>query len=285
LAITTSDDGVVFDNMLSVNGEVPPRRFFGRAKDRGMQYTRGIAEGNGTPPGTDLWVTYSSNKEDIWVSRIPVPLRSRVDRPVRDSFDEIEIAGPIPDWNIYRTQWANVAIAPVPSEHDRSLCLEDQDPYDYAKAVRVFPKANQVALKWKFLRAQFSPGNLEVEVLDHQGRRPVRIILAEKGQIRVANSTTELEVGRYGEGQWHEIVVEINTLIGKYNLHLDGREVAVQMDFAESVDSVERLSLRTGGFRSEPTHATSRYGVMEDLEKADEPVVRATYFIDDVVID
>jgi hypothetical protein len=57
------------------------------------------------------------------------------------------------------------------------------------------------------------------------------------------------------------------------------------MDFAESADSVERLSLRTGAFRSEPKRSTSRYGVMEDLAQADKPVTRATYYIDDVVID
>jgi hypothetical protein len=285
LAITSSDDGVVFDNMLLVNGEVPPRRFFGRAKDFGMQYTRGIAEGNGAPPGTDLWITYSGNKEDIWVSRIPVPLRSRVDRPVRDSFNEMEVGGPIPDWNIYCPKWAKVAIAPFPSEHNRSLCLEDQDPYDYAKAVRVFPKAEKVALKVKFFRSQFSPGNLEIEVLDHQGRRPVRMFLTEKGQLKVVNGTEELEIGHYRAGQWHELSVDINTNDGKFSLQLDGREVARQMDFAESADSVERLSLRTGAFRSEPKRSTSRYGVMEDLAQADKPVTRATYYIDDVVID
>jgi hypothetical protein len=37
IAVATSEDGVVFENMLLVNGEVPPRRYFGRAKDFGLQ--------------------------------------------------------------------------------------------------------------------------------------------------------------------------------------------------------------------------------------------------------
>ncbi len=68
LITITSDDGIIFDDMLLVQGEVPPRRFYGRWKDFGPCYTRGIPEGNGNPPGNDMWVTYSMNKEDMWIS-------------------------------------------------------------------------------------------------------------------------------------------------------------------------------------------------------------------------
>jgi len=35
LIIMTGDDGIIYDNMLIVQGEVPPRRFYGRWKDFG----------------------------------------------------------------------------------------------------------------------------------------------------------------------------------------------------------------------------------------------------------
>src|SRR5262249_17767748 len=50
LAIVTGDDGIKFDNLLYVQGEVPPRRFAGRAKDFGSQYNRVVEEGNGATP-------------------------------------------------------------------------------------------------------------------------------------------------------------------------------------------------------------------------------------------
>src|SRR5581483_6466535 len=81
LAVVSGDDGITFDHMLLVEGDVYPRRYMGRAKDFGFQYTRGISEGNGTPPGTDMWLTYST-KEDIWVARVPVPIRGTVEGPV-----------------------------------------------------------------------------------------------------------------------------------------------------------------------------------------------------------
>ncbi|HMP84669.1 MAG TPA: hypothetical protein PKA41_18400, partial [Verrucomicrobiota bacterium] len=73
LAVITSDDGVLFDNLLLLHGEIPYPRYSGINKNIGPQYMRGIAEGNGNPPGDELWLTYSVNKEDIWITRVPVP--------------------------------------------------------------------------------------------------------------------------------------------------------------------------------------------------------------------
>ena len=50
LMIVTGEDGILFDNKIVVNGEVPGRRFRGRWKDVGNHYVRGIVEGTGDPP-------------------------------------------------------------------------------------------------------------------------------------------------------------------------------------------------------------------------------------------
>ena len=97
LAVVTSDDGISFDNMLVVESESPVRRFQGCYKDFGMNYVRGIVEGNGAPPDGAMWLTYSMNKEDIWVSRVPVPIRWQVDEPVDDSFNDMVAGGIVKD--------------------------------------------------------------------------------------------------------------------------------------------------------------------------------------------
>ena len=53
LAIVTGDDGVIFDNMLCIQGEVPPRRFAGRYKDFGsaIQPRRGGRQRPHARPG------------------------------------------------------------------------------------------------------------------------------------------------------------------------------------------------------------------------------------------
>ena len=43
MAVITSADGIGFVDMLAVHGEVPLRRYGGKAKDIGPRYYRGIA--------------------------------------------------------------------------------------------------------------------------------------------------------------------------------------------------------------------------------------------------
>jgi hypothetical protein len=283
LAVATGDDGIVFENMLLINGDVPPRRYFGRAKDFGLQYVRGISEGNGDPPGSDLWLTYSSNKEDIWVSRVPVPIRSKIEGPVEDSFDELDVGGIVPDWNLQQPRWARTAVVAFPSAKDKSLQLEDRDPYDYAKAVRVFSEAAAVSVACRVFPKQSDTGRLEIEVLDHAGHRPVRIVFGSDGRVQVADGNSRVYAGPYEAGSWYRVEIVVNAAEREYDVSLNEKLVVHQAAFAEPASSVERLSLRTGEYRTQPTRQTDRYAGA-DLSGPDDAVTPATYYVDDVVI-
>lgn len=283
LAIVTGDDGIVFDNMLLVHGEVPPRRYFGRAKDFGPQYVRGISEGNGTPPGSDMWITYSVNKEDMWVSRIPIPVRYKIDGPVEDLFDKIDDGGPIPDWNIYRTKWATAEIVSEPKTQNKCLELADRDPYDYARAIRVFEESKSVRIAFKILPKQVNDGHLEIEVLDHSGSRPIRIVFGEDGSLLCSDGPGSKNGGKFNTDSWHQIKINVNVAKGKYDLLLNDKKIIDQAMFAEPVLSVERLSFRTGEYRTEPTRQKDRYAG-EDLPNPDNPSTTSVYYVDDVLI-
>jgi hypothetical protein len=283
LAVVTSDDGIVFDNMLLVHGEVPPRRYMGRAKDFGPQYVRGISEGDGTPPGSDMWITYSVNKEDMWVSRIPVPIRYRIDGPVEDFFNGLDAGRRIPDWNIYRTRLATAEIVAFPGPKNRCLELKDSDPYDYARAVRVFEESKHTGITFKVFARDIQNGRLELEVLDHSGHRPIRVIFGEDGHIRFSDGNDLTDGGRYEADTWYQIKIDVNVAKGKYDLLMDNRMIVNQALFAESVSSIERISFRTGAYRTEPTRQTDRYAG-GDLPNPGDPVLPVVYYIDDVII-
>lgn len=285
LAVAPSDDGITFGPLLLLNGEVPPRRFFGRAKDFGLQYVRGIAEGNGRPPGQDLWVTYSSNKEDIWISRVPLPLRHTVDRPVADTFDHLPPGGIIPDWNISRPRWAEVAVAEFPSASNRSLRLADRDPHDHARAVRVFPQATDpVEVSFRLHAQQTSHGRLEIDLLSRSGQRPVQVLLEEDGWVRVRNGTALTEAGRYVAGRWHRVSIRVSPSASRFDLRIDGTTVASGVRFAEAAPHVERISLRTGRHRNTPTREDDRYAVESDLPHPDDPETLAVFHVDDLIV-
>ena len=76
LVVVHGDDGVTFSGMRVVFGDKPPMRHPGLHKNAGPQYVRGISEWSSDGSWKDgaMWVAYSVNKEDIWVSRIPVPI-------------------------------------------------------------------------------------------------------------------------------------------------------------------------------------------------------------------
>jgi len=299
LSVTTSDDGMTFDTyFLNVHGETPLMRFGGGNKDGGgAQYVRGIIPGNGTPPDGAMWLTYSSNKEDIRVTRVPVPIRGTVDQDVADDFEDMAIGGLVKNWNIYTGLWHPIAV--VKEQGNKVLRLEDKAPYDYAKAVRVFPETTGAQVSFKLKVEQVGRDNLEIELQNYKGQRPVRIVVDGKNGKVIANNGKRVEeVGSIPTGKWLTFRVEADTVTGKYNLRVEGTKVVSGAAFAETLDNsdnpydskfktatVERVVFRTGTWKMKDF---SRYGFgandyrknEPDLQGADDAVDNAVYDID-----
>ncbi|MCC8154545.1 MAG: exo-alpha-sialidase, partial [Tannerellaceae bacterium] len=233
----SSDDGILFDNMGVIHGEVPPRRFYGRWKDFGPNYTRGITEGEGVPPGNDMWVTYSVNKEDIWVSRVPLPLQViSTEKEIYDNFDAVETSGKLPGWNIYSPQWARVEVVDFPSAKNKSLRLKDEDPYDYAKTIRIFEAAKKKQISFKLYVEEVAEAPLHVEINDRYGNRPVRLILDTDNNVKVTNGYQTQIVAEYNQQQWYTFSINLSVEnYGFYTLSMDGKVIAENISFAESV--------------------------------------------------
>jgi hypothetical protein len=275
----TSADSTHFDGLLTVHGELPDMRFVGAAKNMGAQYVRGIEEGNGTPPDAKeaFWLTYSVNKEDIWVARVPVPVAGTVTGPVSDNFNAAT-PGTLPaGWNIYSPLWAPVRV--VDAEGQRALELRDEDPYDYARAVRVFPATHGVKVSFKAFARQAN-ARLEIDLLNATGLRPVRLAFGQDGRLSACHENQWLDAGPYTPGQWHSIELEIpsDPENDRCTILVDGQPTARRyIYFTDPVATVERLSFRTGTFRDRGIGG-------RDLPGADQKVPVASFLIDDVAI-
>ena len=114
LAVVTSENGTDFDRMLCAMGDVGPQRYWGFWRDYGPQYVRGL-ECDAQTPDSNVWLTYSMNKEDIWVSRIQAPITGTVAHHGADRFDALSDSDPIPNWNLYSPKWASVSIVERPT--------------------------------------------------------------------------------------------------------------------------------------------------------------------------
>jgi hypothetical protein len=299
LSVTTSGDGMNFDTyFLNVQGETPLMRFGGANKDGGgAQYVRGIIPGNGTPPDGAMWLTYSSNKEDIWVARVPVPIRGTVDKDVNDDFEDMRPGGIVTDWNIYSGIWVPVAV--VKDNSNNVLRLQDKAPYNYAKAVRVFSETTTAKISFDLCVKQEGRDNLEIEIQNHKGQRPVRIrIEGKKGKVTANNGASMNEVASFSAAKWVKLDIDVDTAAGKYDLTVNGTKVVTAASFAEVLDNtnnpykskftiptIERIVFRTGTWRMKDF---SRYGFgandyrknEPDLSGADEAVDNSVYDID-----
>lgn len=285
LCIATSDDGILFDHLVNVHSEVPPKRYWGRERRPGPQYVRGIIEGNGNPPGDDLWVVYSVSKEDIWISRIPVPVQWQVQGDVRDDFTKMQTGGVIEDWSIYSPQWCPVEIVDFPSKAEKSMRLKDTDPYDYAKAVRVFEKTPRQTLSFD-VYVESTPQLLDIEIVSAKGNRLVQTRIDKDQQFLVRNQRSDYSIaGKLKTGRWYALSIQLDSSKRQFSIQLDDDTVTQDTAFSEADGVPERIVFRTGPYRLTDDVVEHKSGAEDkpgtDEPGADEPVEAAVYYIKD----
>lgn len=272
LAISLSDDGLDYKTLNLVNGEVTPERHWGRYKSFGPQYTRGILEGNGTPPDGDLWVTYSNNKEDMWVSRIPVPVKLRATEHAHGGFGVYKRISDMTDWNIYSPRWASVELC------GDWLRLNDKDPYDYARVERLIPATKELTVSFDVKAAQANHGELQIEFLNDCGDVCSRIVVGADSAIRVKGGARYgTLVKRYEENKAYHITAQLSVSSHAGTYFVNGKKVASRM-FDTPVDAITRIVFRTGKQFAEPSIETPA-DQTEDMPRADEQDPEVTFFI------
>lgn len=284
LCVTTSDDGIRYNHLLNVHSEVPPKRFWGREKRPGPQYVRGIIEGNGNPPGDDLWVVYSVNKEDMWISRIPTPIKREVNTPVADDFNQMELGGVVTNWNIYSPLWCPIEICKSPDGTEQVLMLKDRDPYDYAKAVRVFQKSNRLKIGFQ-LYVEANPEMLAIDVVSANGARCMQMEVDKTGSLLVKKGSQPLsQVSTIESQQWTLFEIDINASKKRFSIKIDDKTIVKNMDFAATGEP-ERIVFRTGKYRLQDDVQEYKSGndfiPGWDEPGADETSLEALYYLKD----
>ncbi len=274
LALSISDDGLNYRNLLLVNGEISSMRYGGAYKSYGPQYVRGIQEMDGTPPGGNMWVSYSMNKEDIWVSKIPVPVKDKVSTDVQDVFDTKKDGEELDEWNIFSPVWCRVGIEKIAGK--KVLSLHDSDPFDHAKAERLFPVASKVSVEFTVSAQQNNYGQLQVELTDAKGTPCLRLQLDSAGNVLTKQGYRNKSLGKYNAGELLNIKIELNAATRFYTVNINGKS-SNNICFAP-VANVERIVFRTGETRRFPD-ADTPTDQDYDLPNADAKDKEAVYFI------
>jgi hypothetical protein len=273
LAISVSDDGLNYKNLLLINGEISTLRYGGAYKSYGPQYVRGIQEMDGKPIDGNMWVTYSMNKEDIWVAKIPVPVRDKVDIYPNEIFATMPQDKALNEWNIFSPLWASVSIDTAA----KALCIKNVDPFDYAKAERVLPSSTQLSTEFSITPKQDSYGQMDIEFTDTKGTPCIRLTLDSTGSLITKAGYRNKGLAKYKAGDNLIIKIDINTATRFYTVTVNGKSTGANLLFAP-VASIERVVFRTGNTRRFPD-ADTPTDQDYDVKNADAKDKEATWYI------
>ena len=275
LAISVSDDGLNYKNLLLVNGEITSMRYGGAYKSYGPQYVRGITEGDGTPPDGNLWVTYSMNKEDIWIASIPVPVTDKVTQNVNEVFNDLPDGKELNQWNYNSGLWTPVAIEKFNGA--KALSLQDWDPFDFAKAERVVPSSQKITTEFTVIPQQNNSGCLDIEFTDAKGNAGVRLSFDSTGNLITKAGYRNRNLTKYNAGETYNIKVELNTSNRFYTVTVNGKALSPGL-FFQPLASIDRVVFRTGHVRRFPD-ADTPTDQDYDLPNGGEQDKKAVYYI------
>lgn len=276
LAVSTSDDGLDYKDLLLVNGEISTMRYGGNYKSYGPQYIRGIPETDGKPADSNMWLTYSMNKEDIWIAKVPVPVISSTKTPVDEVFNSLPDGQELKLWNIFSPLWAPVRIEKAP-DGTKALTLRDKDPYDYAKAERLIPEAKKVKVEFSVSPAQNNTGSLQIEFQDAKGTAAARLIFDADGALKAKVGYRNSDIMKYEAGKTYHIRIELDRDKRMYDIFVNGQSKGTRLMFVP-VASFEKITFRTGDIRRFPDVDTPTDQDF-DLKNAGTPVKEAVYYV------
>lgn len=233
LAVVHGTDGQKFGGMRIVHGQLPIQRYEGRHRSIGPQYVRGVSRwsDDGSRSDAAVWLVYSVNKEDIWISRLPLPLGDPDDASVDDRFDSSDASR----WHCYVPKWADIGI------ESGELVLRSRDPFDDAVATRTFQPAQQCRIDLDLSFDAISR-HASISLISRLGGSvPLEMVADPAGEV-TANG---LSIGRVPLGASTIASIWVDSAAQNIRIALHGLP-EVELPAEVACEDVQRLCIRTG---------------------------------------
>ena len=219
---------------MTVTGDMGPQRYGGLAKNLGPQYLRGIAENNLRTEEKELHLVYSNNKEDIWISHIPVPVASSGAREGELKWDQ----GFPEALGVYSPLWA-----PVRTE-DGCLVLRDRDPYDRAAVETALGNMRSGWVDLVFCVRQVAVGNrAAIELQDPSGKIVFQMLLDDAGRVFLRMDGRIEPFGAWEENARLHLEIRADVETARMQVRFGEQEKTIA--FNASVNEIARLFIAT----------------------------------------
>ena len=165
--------------------------------------------------------------------------------------------------------------------------LKDYDPYDYAKAVRVFQKTDRLTIRFQ-LYIEANPEILAIEVVAADGARCVQMQVDKNKHLLAKNGDAAMsQVAKLACKKWAQFEININAKKQNYSIKIDSNTIAKKLGFAVQ-GTPERILFRTGKYRLQDD--VQEYKSSDDFKPgwdepgADEPVPEAVFYVKDFTV-
>ncbi len=186
LAVATGENGEDFGDLAAIVPEISPCRYEGGLKNLGAQYMRGISEANRRPEDPAMWLAYSVNKEDMWISRVPVPAGSCETEDVDEDLSRMADEDLRNHWNLYVPAWNRAELCEGVNGV-WGLMLTDCDPYDRTRAMRLFRPGSLVEITARIQVDAVGKDRLALEVQDQTGQKLAAVLFDAAGYVSLHN--------------------------------------------------------------------------------------------------
>lgn len=242
LAMQVGENGVDFDHLMAIVPEIPPCRYEGGYKNLGAQYVRGISEANVQPEGQAMWLVYSMNKEDMWISRVPLPAVSGEEEDVSDDMGAISDEALRNTWNLCVPAWNRAELEMAPDGR-RGLCLTDSDPYNRTRAMRLFKPGALVKIRLELCPAAVHSEGIRIEVQDQRGQTAANFVLRGDGKLYVRNGGLDRELCGWKRGESLKLEFTVDCVMNQLDILARCKEEEARFSaaLAVSAEQVERL--------------------------------------------
>lgn len=160
--------------------------------------------------------------------------------------------------------------------------LKDIDPYDYARATRVFGQSPRQQISFD-LYVESNPEDFYIDICDDKGERLVQSFINSKGIVYAINGPEKSKkIKTASAGKWMTFTFDVNSDDSKYDLYIDGDLCATGYEFSGE-GSIERIIFRTGEYRLNNKVGKYKSGSASvpgyDEPGADEPADEAVFYI------
>lgn len=276
LAITTGENGQDFEGLAAIVPEIPPCRYEGALKNLGAQYIRGITEANHVPDDNGIWLAYSMNKEDMWITRIPGTVCTEWNGNIDDNMANMSEAQLRDIWNLSVPAWGGAELA------NGKLHLWDSDPYNRTRAERIFQASESIKLSIQMLVTAVHREPVSIQIQSFDGQILLSILFLPDGSTAVRIGGNSMKFGTWKPDKKLTLTLNVHCREYSYDVQIKQDEtisfkkgsVGAAVRQAQRVVIASKYTLPFQGLE-----VNGRNGDIGNLPDADKPIEKTEFYI------